>query len=59
MAMTQSAVKSDMQPRLAGALQPREPEFEEFRQHIAIEQLVGTEKIRFGSVDLGGYGSRR
>jgi len=43
--MTQSTVKSDMQPRLERALQPGQPEFEEFRQHIAIEQLVGTEKV--------------
>jgi hypothetical protein len=26
-------------------LQPGQPEFEKFRQHIAIEQLVGTEKV--------------
>jgi len=44
-AMTQSTVKSDMRPRLERALQPGQPEFEEFRPHIAIEQLVGTEKV--------------
>ena len=33
------------QVRLEGALQPGQPEFEEFRRHIAIEQVVGTEKI--------------
>ena len=44
-AMTQSAVKSDVEPRLESALQPGQPEFEEFRQHIAIEQLVGIEKV--------------
>ena len=44
-AMTQSAVKSDLEPRLEWALQPGQPEFEEFRQHIAIEQLVGIEKV--------------
>ena len=43
--MTQSTVKSDMQPRLERALQPGQPEFEESRRHIAIEQLVGTEKV--------------
>lgn len=31
--------------RLEGALQPGQPEFEEFRPHIAIEQVVGTEKV--------------
>lgn len=43
-AMTQSGVRSYQEPRLEGALQPGQPEFEEFRRHIAIEQLVGTEK---------------
>jgi len=43
--MTQPVVISDMQPRLEMALQPGQPEFEEFRQHIAIEELVGTEKV--------------
>lgn len=45
LAMTQSDVSSFIEPRLEGALQPGQPEFEEFRQHIAIEQLVGTEKV--------------
>ena len=31
--------------RLEGALQPGQPEFEEFRRHIAIEQVIGTEKV--------------
>lgn len=44
-AMTRSAVSSYSEPRLEGALQPGQPEFEEFRRHIAIEQLVGTEKV--------------
>ncbi len=44
-AMTPSAVKSDMEPRLERSLQPGEPEFEEFRRQIAIEQLVGVEKV--------------
>ena len=44
-AMTQSGVRSYAEPRLEGALQPGQPEFEEFRQHIAIEQLMGTEKV--------------
>lgn len=43
--MTKSAVSSYTEPRLEGALQPGQPEFEEFRRHIAIEQLVGTEKV--------------
>ncbi len=44
-AMTRSEVNSYAEPRLAGALQPGQAEFEEFRRHIAIEQLVGTEKV--------------
>lgn len=44
-AMTQSAVKSDVEPRLEWTLQAGQPEFEEFRRHIAIEQLVGIEKM--------------
>src|ERR1041385_136975 len=44
-AMTQVDVSSYTEPRLEAALQPGQPEFEEFRQHIAIEQLVGTEKV--------------
>ena len=44
-AMTQSAGSSYKEPRLEGALQPGQPEFEEFRPHIAIEQLVGIEKV--------------
>lgn len=45
LAMTQSDVKSYTEPRLEGALQPGQPEFEESRRHIAIERLVGTEKV--------------
>ena len=44
-AMTQASVNSYAEPRLEGALQSGQPEFEEFRRHIAIEQLVGTEKV--------------
>ena len=44
-AMTKSDVNSYTELRLEGALQPGQPEFEEFRRHIAIEQLVGTEKV--------------
>jgi hypothetical protein len=44
-AMTQSGVASYTEPRLEGALQPGQPEFEEFRRHIAIEELMGTEKV--------------
>ncbi|HEX7333742.1 MAG TPA: hypothetical protein VF290_19730 [Pyrinomonadaceae bacterium] len=43
-AMT-SDFNSYSEPRLEGALQPGQPDFEEFRQHIAIEQLVGIEKV--------------
>jgi len=45
LAMTRSDFSSYTEPRLEGALQPGQPEFEEFRRHIAIEQLVGTEKV--------------
>jgi hypothetical protein len=45
LAATQSEVNSDTEPRLEGALYAGQPEFEEFRQRIAIEQLVGTEKV--------------
>ena len=44
-AMTQSAVSSYKEPQLEGAVQPGQPEFEEFRRQIAIDQLVGTEKV--------------
>jgi hypothetical protein len=44
-AMTQSEVSSYAEPRLEGALQPGEPKFEEVRRDIAIEQLVGFEKV--------------
>ena len=43
--VAQSDVSSYTEPRLEGALQAGQPEFEEFRRHIAIEQLVGTEKV--------------
>ena len=45
LAMTRSDVSSYTEPRLEGALQPGQPEFEAVRQHIAIEELVGTEKV--------------
>jgi len=44
-AMTQPGAGSLTEPRLEGALQAGQPEFEEFRRHIGIEQLVGTEKV--------------
>jgi len=44
-ATTSPDVNVYAEPRLEGALQPGQPEFEEFRRHIAIEQLVGTEKV--------------
>ena len=45
LAMTKSDFRSYTEPRLEGALQRGQPEFEESRRHIAIEQLVGTEKV--------------
>jgi hypothetical protein len=44
-AMTKSDVNSYSEPRLQGALQRGQPEFEEFRRQIAVEELVGTEKV--------------
>lgn len=44
-ATPQSDVTAYAEPRLEGALQAGQPEFEEFRRHIAIDQLVGTEKV--------------
>lgn len=44
-AMTRPDFSYHKELRLEGALQPGQPEFEEFRRHIAIEQLVGTEKV--------------
>jgi len=38
-------VTSYAEPRLVGALQAGQPEFEEFRRHIVIDELVGTEKV--------------
>lgn len=43
--VTRADAVSYTAPRLEGALQPGQPEFEEFRRQIAIEQLVGTEKV--------------
>jgi len=45
LAATRSDVTSYAGPRLEGALQAGQPEFEEFRRHIAIDELVGTEKV--------------
>lgn len=45
LAATQAGVTSYTAPRLEGALQAGQPEFEEFRRHIAIDQVVGTEKV--------------
>lgn len=44
-AMTGSSARFLTEPRLEAALQPGQPGFEEFRHQIAIEQLVGTEKV--------------
>jgi len=43
--MTKPNVGPYADARLEGALQPGQTEFEEFRRHIAIEQVVGTEKL--------------
>ena len=45
LAMTKSDIGSYTEPRLEGALQAGHTEFEEFRRHIAIEEVVGTEKV--------------
>ena len=44
-AMTKPVRSSYGESRLEGALYLGQPEFEEFRGQIAIEQLVGTEKV--------------
>ena len=44
-AMTQPYANPHTEPRLERALQPGQPEFEQFREQIVIEQLVGTEKV--------------
>jgi hypothetical protein len=44
-AMTGSSATFQTEPRLEAALQPGQPEFEEFRRQISIEQLMGTEKV--------------
>jgi hypothetical protein len=43
--MTQPYVNPYSVPRLEKALQPGQSEFEQFREQIVIEQLVGTEKV--------------
>ncbi|HKP83014.1 MAG TPA: hypothetical protein VJT69_13375 [Pyrinomonadaceae bacterium] len=45
MAGPKSGVNSYIEQRLEGALQTGQPEFEEFRRQIAVEELVGTEKV--------------
>ena len=44
-AMTRPDANAYAEPRLVGALQAGQPEFEEFRRHIAIDEIVGTEKV--------------
>lgn len=44
-AMTQPYVNPSAAPRLERSLRPGEPGFEQFREQIVIEQLVGTEKM--------------
>jgi hypothetical protein len=43
--VTNADVRSYAEPRLEGALHPGQSEFEESRRQIAIEELVGTEKV--------------
>jgi hypothetical protein len=43
--MTQSDVGSHSDLRIEGALQPGQPNFEELRRRIAIEELMGVEKV--------------
>ena len=44
-ASTQPYVNTSAAPRLEGSLRPGEPEFEQFREQIVMDQLVGTEKV--------------
>jgi hypothetical protein len=43
--VTQPIVSSNVEPVLERALYTGQPEFEEFREQIVIEQLVGKEKV--------------
>ena len=43
-AMTQPYVNPNVRPRLESALRPGDSEFEQYREQIVIEQLLGTEK---------------
>jgi hypothetical protein len=43
--VTQPIVTPNVAPALEGALYIGQPEFEQFREQIVIEQLVGTEKV--------------
>jgi hypothetical protein len=45
-AMTQPLLNPYAAPRLERALQPGQPEFEQFRDQIVINQLVGTERVQ-------------
>ncbi len=44
-AMRQPYVNPNTAPSLESALRPGQPEFEQFRKQIVIEQLVGKEKV--------------
>jgi hypothetical protein len=44
-AMTQPVNNSYSGPRLSSALRPGEPEFEQVREQIEIEQILGTEQV--------------
>jgi hypothetical protein len=43
--VTQPIVTPNVEPRLEKGLYSGQPEFEQFREHILIEQLVGNEKV--------------
>ena len=43
-AMTQPSVNPNVRPRLESALRPGDSEFEQYREQIVIEQLVGKER---------------
>ena len=43
--VTQPIVTPNVDPWLEGALYTGEPEFEQFREQIVVEQLVGNEKV--------------
>lgn len=44
-AMQPRTMNHGPEPRLVEALQPGQPEFDQFSPHIVVEQLMGTEKV--------------